>query len=34
LLISVMEFLNRVKLRIGTHDGLTQADLEIKLNLE
>jgi hypothetical protein len=34
LLISVMEFLKRVKLRIGTHDGLTQADLEIKLNLE
>ena len=34
LLISVMEFLKRVKLRIGTHDGLTQADLEIKLNLQ
>ena len=34
LLISVMEFLKHVKLRIGTHDGLTQADLEIKLNLE
>jgi hypothetical protein len=34
LLISVMEFLKHVKLRIGTHDGLTQADLEIKLNFE
>ncbi len=34
LLISVMEFLKHVKLRIGTHDGLTQADLEIKLNLQ
>ncbi|MHC4084276.1 MAG: hypothetical protein ACYSWZ_04985 [Planctomycetota bacterium] len=34
LLISVMEFLKHVKLRIGTHDGLTKADLEIKLNLE
>jgi hypothetical protein len=34
LLISVMEFLKRVKLRIGTRDGLTQADLEIKLNFQ
>jgi hypothetical protein len=34
LLISVMEFLKHVKLRIGTHNGLTKADLEIKLNLE
>jgi hypothetical protein len=34
LLISAMEFLKRVKLRIGTHDGLTQADLEIKLNIQ
>jgi hypothetical protein len=34
LLISVMEFLKHVKLRIGTRDGLTQADLEIKLNFQ
>ena len=34
LLIGVMEFLKHVKLRIGTHDGLTKADLEIKLNLQ
>ena len=34
MLISLAKFLDRVELRIGTHDGLTQADLEIKLNLQ
>ncbi len=34
MFISLAKFLDLVKLRIGIHDGLTQADLEIKLNLE
>jgi hypothetical protein len=34
LFISLAKFLDLVKLRIGTHNGLTQADLEIKLNLQ
>jgi hypothetical protein len=34
MLISLAKFLDRVDLRIGTHDGLTQADLEIKLNFQ
>jgi len=34
MFISLAKFLDRVKLRIGIHDGLTQADLEIKLNLQ
>ncbi|MGB2807948.1 MAG: hypothetical protein WBC22_09415, partial [Sedimentisphaerales bacterium] len=34
LFISLAKFLDRFKLRIGTHDGLTKADLEIKLNFQ
>jgi len=34
MLISLAKFLDRAKLRIGTHDGLTKADLEIKLNFQ
>ena len=34
MLISLLKFLDHVKLRIGVHDGLTQARLEIKLNLQ
>ena len=34
MLISLFKFLDRMKLDIGVHDGLTQARLEIKLNLQ
>ncbi len=34
MLISLAKFLDRAKLKIGTNDGLTQADLEIKLNFQ
>jgi hypothetical protein len=33
MLISLVKFLDRAKLGIGVHDGLTRARLELKLNL-
>jgi hypothetical protein len=34
MLISLMKFVERAKLSIGTHEGLTQARLEMKLDLQ
>ena len=34
MLISLMKFVERAKLSIGTHEGLTRARLEMKLNLQ
>jgi len=34
MLITVVKFVDHVKLSIGTHEGLTQANLEIELNWE
>ena len=33
MLITLVKLVNRAKLSLGTHEGLTQANLEIKLNL-
>ena len=34
MLITLVKFVDSVKLSIGTHEGLTQARLEMKLNWE
>jgi len=34
MLITLAKLVERVELRIGTHEGLTQARLETKLNLQ